>query len=53
MSGYWRELEWVTWGSKRLLDEVLEHTIPWFALCVGHGFLKLGLSLHVYVDVFG
>ena len=53
MFGYWREPERVTRGSKWLLDGVLGCTVLWFALRVGHGFLKLGVSLHVYVDVFG
>ena len=53
MSGHWCEPERVTQGSKRLLDGVLEHTVLWFAPQVGRGFLKLGVSLHVYVDVFG
>ena len=48
-----REPEQVTWGSKQLVDGVLERTILWFAPLVGRGFLKLGVSLHVYVDVFG
>ena len=53
MFGRWREAERVAWGSRRLLDGVLERTILWFALRVGRSFLKLGVSLHVYVDVFG
>ena len=53
VSGCWHALDRVTRGSKRLLDGVLERTVPWFAPRVGHGFMKLGVSLHVYVDVFG